>query len=91
MMKRNMIERLSSVTDLPDEPIPGQTLLELYGTHRALIEHHDGVIEYGDSCIRVKVKFGDICVEGTELELKRMTRGQLIISGRIQCVQLNRG
>ncbi len=90
-MARNMIERLSSITDLPDEPIPGQPLLELYGTHRALVEHHSGVTEYGENRIRVKVKFGDICIEGTNLELKRMTKGQLVISGCIQCVQLNRG
>lgn len=90
-MARNMIERLSSITDLPDEPIPGQPLLELYGTHRALVEHHSGVTEYGENRIRVKVKFGDICIEGTNLELKRMSKGQLVISGCIQCVQLNRG
>lgn len=90
-MARNMIERLSSITDLPDEPIPGQPLLELCGTHRALVEHHSGVTEYGENRIRVKVKFGDICIEGTNLELKRMSKGQLVISGCIQCVQLNRG
>lgn len=90
-MSRSMIERLSSITDLPDEPIPGQPLLELYGTHRALVEHHCGVIEYGDERIRVKVKFGNICIDGTALELKRMTKGQLIISGSIHSVSLNRG
>lgn len=90
-MARNMMERLSCVMDLADEPIPGQPLLELFGTHRALVEHHSGVTEYGENRIRVKVKFGEICIEGSNLELKRMNKGQLIISGCIQCVHLTRG
>lgn len=90
-MARSMLQRLSSIADLPDEPVPGQPLLELYGTHRALVEHHCGVIEYGDTRIRIKVKFGDICIDGRALELKRMTKGQLIISGCIHGVTLQRG
>lgn len=90
-MEKSMIRRLSAIADVPDEPIPGQPLLELYGTRRALVEHHDGVIEYGDKRIRVKVAFGDICIDGADLELKRMTKGQLIISGSVYCVTLNRG
>lgn len=90
-MEKRMMDRLASITDLPGEPIPGQTLVELCGTGRVLIEHHKGVTEYGESLIRVKVKFGSICVMGSSLELKHMTRGQLVISGCIECVRLERG
>lgn len=85
-MKERWMDRL----DLPDEPGPLETLVELAGCRRVLIEHHNGVTQYGRENIRIKVRFGTVCVTGEGLELTRMTRDQLIISGCIQCVQLER-
>ncbi len=89
--RSSIIERLAYSADLPDETIPGLPLVEIAGERRVLIENHQGVVEYGSQCIRVKVKFGQICVNGCGLELSRMTKGQLIISGRVDSVQLIRG
>ena len=85
------MERLRNAAALPDEPLPGLPLVEIAGQQRVLIENHRGVVEYGPQTIRVKVKFGQICISGTGLELARMTKGQLIISGRIDSVHLIRG
>ncbi len=89
-MERGLFQRMSMAADLPDEPIPGLPLVEIAGDSRVLVERHRGVTEYGNCCIRVKVKFGQICIEGSGLELARMTPGQLIISGRIEQVRLIR-
>ncbi len=86
-----ILGKLSWVADLPDEPIPGRPLVEIIDNSRVLIENHNGVNEYGHNLIRIKVKFGSICVCGSNLELVRMTKGQLIISGLIEGVQLCRG
>lgn len=91
MGKRNLLERLSGAVDMTDEPLPGVPLVEIAGERRVLIEHHCGVCAYGPEQIRVKVKFGQICVCGTGLVLTRMIKGQLIISGRIDSVHLDRG
>ena len=89
-MGKHFIDRLTEVADLPDEPIPGQSLVEIAGERRVLIERHCGVIEYGRQQICVKVKFGVVCITGQGLELTRMTKEQLIISGCISCVKLER-
>jgi len=89
--KRSFIERMVTAVDLQDEPLPGLPLVEIAGERRVLIENHRGVMEYGTQTIRVKVKFGHICVCGSGLELSRMNRGQLVISGRVDAVQLIRG
>lgn len=86
-----ILGKLALAADLPDEPIPGRPLVEIIDNSRVLIENHNGVNEYGRSLIRVKVKFGSICVCGSNMELARMTKGQLIISGVIESVQLCRG
>lgn len=84
------MEQISASADLLDEPIPGQTLVELAGEKRVLIEHHLGVTEYGQRQIRVRVKYGSICICGQGLELVRMTKQTLVICGSISCIQLER-
>lgn len=91
-MKRrgDLLQRLTEVLDLPGEPLPGQPLVELAGDRRVLIENHQGVNQYGRDEICVKVQYGHISVKGCGLELARMTKEQLIICGRIDCVTLCR-
>lgn len=76
---------------LPEEPLPMEPLVEVAGDRRVIIENHRGVIQYGCTLIRVKVKFGCVSISGTELRLSRMTKGQLVISGWIDSVELCRG
>lgn len=90
MDKRNLIQRMTERMDLAGEPIPGQSLVEIAGECRVLIENHLGVTEYSRERIGVKVKFGKLTVCGSCLDLSRMTREQLVITGRIDCVTLHR-
>ena len=90
-MEKRLIERMAKAADLTDEPIPGLPLVEIAGTKRVLIEHHCGVTQYGRCRICVRVKYGAVIIIGTGLELARMTGQQLIITGAIQAVQLERG
>lgn len=76
--------------DLPGEPVPGQPLVEVSGDCRVLIEGHRGVREYSRERIGVRVNYGLVQVCGSALELRCMTREQLVICGRIDCVQLLR-
>ncbi len=86
MGKHDLWDRL----DLPGESLPGQVLVEISGENRVLIEHHCGVREYSRERIGVKVKYGVLQVCGSCLELRCMTREQLVISGKIDCIVLKR-
>lgn len=86
MGKHDLWDRL----DLPGESLPGQVVVEITGENRVLIEHHCGVREYSRERIGVKVKYGMLQVCGNCLELRCMTREQLVISGRIDCIVLKR-
>ena len=90
-MQKHFIERIVTAADLQDESVPGIPLVEIAGDRRVLIEHHCGVTQYGRCRISVRVKFGSIIIAGAGLELTRMTGSQLIITGRIDGVQLERG
>ena len=83
-------ERLTDEVDLSDSPLPGQPVVEIAGDYRVLIENHFGVSQYSCDKIGVKVKFGFVCVIGINLKLIRMTKEQLVISGKIDAVNLTR-
>ena len=89
--EKNLLRRLADAVDLPDEPLPGLPIVELAGDRRVLIEGHAGVLEYNTQCIRIRVRYGQVCVCGNGLQLARMTGEQLIISGCIEQISLARG
>ena len=84
------MQRLADSADLSTEPLPMLPLVELAGDKRVLIENHRGVVQYSRERICVKVRYGIVCVCGCGLELSRMTKEQLVISGRIDGVTLER-
>ncbi len=86
----NILQRLAEKSELVGELMPGLPLIEIAGENRVLIENHLGVKEYGQERIGVKVKFGMVLVIGRGLELCRMSKEQLVISGRIDAVTLQR-
>lgn len=81
-------ERLTEAAELGQESMPGETVVELLGTRRVLIENHLGVSGYCAERVIVHVKFGWVCVSGSNLELLHMTRSQLVIRGQIGGVSL---
>ena len=89
--RKGLMDRLIEEADLPGELLPGQSVVELAGDRRVLIENHRGVTEYGQGKISVRVRYGLVVVCGCGLELSRMTREQLVITGRIDGITLHRG
>lgn len=90
MGKGNWAGWLTEGLDLPGETLPGTTVAELAGDRRVLIEGHRGVTEYARDRVCVKVGYGLLCVTGCSLELRQMSKLQLVISGRIDAIQLCR-
>lgn len=91
MNRNTLFEHLLVNSDLPGEASPGTPLVEIFGDSRVLIENHCAIVMYCCTEIRVKVKFGQICVHGCNLSLAHMTKQQLVIVGNIQDVSIIRG
>lgn len=91
MKKRSIIHQFTEKADLPGESLPLQSIVEICGNNRVLVENHRGVTEYTEERIGVRVRFGMVCIVGEGLRLCRMSGCQLVITGRIQDIQLLRG
>ena len=86
----NALRRLSGTLYEGSESLQRMPIVELAGDGRVLIENHRGVVEYGSEKICVKVRYGFVCVCGLEMELARMTKDQLVITGKIGSVTIQR-
>lgn len=86
--------RHSSIKDLMKSEIVERSnlpLVEIAGDRRVLVERHKGVLGYDDQKVCVRLSFGKLQVCGCNLKIMQMTRSQLVISGQIQTVVLQRG
>lgn len=90
MQSMNWLQRLADSMDMAEESFPGVPVIEIAGDRRVLIEGHKGVTEYSCEQIRINVQKGTVCICGDKLELIKMTREQLVISGWIESVWLQR-
>lgn len=90
MRRENFVHQLAENMNLTEENLQMQTILEICGGSRVLIEHHQGVIEYSEQQICVKVRYGAVMIFGQELHLCKITGCQLVIIGRIEQVKLIR-
>jgi len=90
MQNENWLRRIVDGAGLTDELLPGVPVLEIAGDCRVLIERHEGVTGYSHEEICIKVSYGMVCIYGCGLELIKMTQNQLIVSGRINGIQLQR-
>ena len=88
--KEHWVQRLADGSQLYGESMPGQTIIEIVDDRRVLIERHEGVVEYGTQRIQVLAKYGAICIMGCGLQLKHMTKQQMIVCGQIDSVQILR-
>lgn len=84
------LQRISGVIRENNVTLPGLPIVELAGDRRVLIENHIGVIEYGTERICVKVKYGQLSVCGYGMELAKMTKEQLVITGKIGSITVDR-
>lgn len=90
MAKGNWADWLTEGMDLAGESLPGMTVAELAGDRQVLIEGHRGVTEYCRERVTVKVGYGLLTITGCGLELRQMSKQQLVVTGRIDGIRLRR-
>ena len=92
-MKNNksVLQYLLDQTELGEETLPGQPVVELLGNCRVLVENYQRITEYGLEQICIQVSYGTVKVLGCNLRLRQVTRQKLLIAGEIGGIELLRG
>ena len=80
---------VAELFDLPADVVAGLPRLELVGDGELRVENHKGILAYGDQEIQVSGGVFLIQIRGSGLELRAMTGLELLITGRIDSIQLH--
>ena len=88
-IREGLLERTAELLDLPADAVAGVPRLELVGTRELRMENHKGILAYGDEEIQVSGGVFLIQIRGSGLELRAMTGLELLITGRIDSIQLH--
>lgn len=75
--------------NLPKDVLLGYTIVTMVGQREAYIENFKKIIEYNDSCVRLKAKNGMVNISGRHLLIESYESNQLVIKGYIKDVSIN--
>ena len=78
---------VAELFDLPADVVAGLPRLELVGNRQLYLEHHTGLLAYGEEQIDVNTAHGVLRLRGQRLTLLAMTGEELRIGGRIDAVE----
>ena len=67
-----------------------RSLVEICDQRRVLIEHHFGLMNYGDSEIAVKVSYGSVRVSGNNLKIRYLSKEKIVICGCVDEIALDK-
>lgn len=89
--KKSLWRNLLDQGGLEEEMLPGQSVVELLGDNRVLIENHRRIMEYEREQMCIRVSFGSVRILGCNLQLRHVTGRKLLITGNVERIELHRG
>lgn len=90
-MGRTMLaNKIADTVDLNAELLPNQSLIEIYGDSRVLIECHRGLLRYSNTEVVVSLKRGFSVISGANLTVAMMNKSRIVICGSIGNVELKK-
>ena len=81
-------EKTAQLFDLPADVIAGVPRMELVGDSEFRMENHKGILSCGDEEIHVSGGIYLVKLSGKELEVRAMTGVELLVTGKIQSIEL---
>ena len=83
-----VLSTVAELFDLPADVVAGLPRLEMVGNRQLYLEHHTGILGYGQEQIDVNTTSGVMRIKGERLTLLAMTAEELRIGGQIRAVEL---
>lgn len=86
-VKRSSPETLAKILDVPQNMFESYSQIVLSGNQEAVLDGCQGVIEYEDDFIKLKIGKQMVKFSGLNLQIKCMTGENVIIDGTILSVE----
>ena len=82
---RAAAEDISDRLGLPTDLVFGSAKLTVIAGKHILIENHNGILEYRNEHIVIKLDKARLCLSGSDFKITAMNKEQLLISGNLHC------
>ena len=86
--KRNNVRKINNILEFPEEISSNEPKITLMGFGKVMVENYKGILEYENFFIRLNTFVGVININGFNLSLNEMTDENLLITGRIESIDL---
>ena len=87
-MKRK--NRLDKILELPQEVYSNVPKLTITGFNEIILENYKGILEYEEFFASISTYIGIVNINGYNLNLEKMTNGDIKITGRIENIDFER-
>ena len=82
--------RVSKFLEIPREVISNVPKITITGFDEVFIENFKGILEYEDFFARISSEIGNININGFNLKLDQMTDNDILVSGKIENIDLEK-
>ena len=82
------ISKINDFLDIPREVSGKIPKITITGFDEMMIENFKGILEYEDFFTRINTHIGIININGFNLKLNQMTEDDILVTGRIESIDL---
>ncbi len=79
--------RAEALLDLPQGALTGELLMELRGSRQVILEGACDVLEYDESCVRLRASGREIRLRGDRLTIETLNAGGAVVAGQLLSVE----
>lgn len=84
------LNRFAQILDMPRELDKKQTKVTIVSFDEILIENYKGIMEYEEFFVKLNTEIGIININGFNLNLEQMTDEDILVTGKINSIDLER-
>ena len=89
--KKKPFRRVMAALDLPEESGGRTPKLTWLGRSDLLVENHNGILQYGERCVRFFTEEGVLGITGTALKMLELGAHRAYIRGEIRAAEYEIG
>ena len=86
--KKRNVRRINNILEFPEEISSDKPKITILGFEKIMVENYKGILEYENFFIRLNTYIGVININGFNLLLNEMTDESLLITGKIESIDL---
>ena len=83
-------KRLDKILEIPEEIYTNTPKITITGFNEIILENYKGILEYEEFYASISTYIGVVNINGYNINLEKMTKDDIKITGKIESIELER-